>query len=325
LPPCGLTCIMDNVLVSSCRTVANTSCLCSNEDLQAVVQQCLQTRCTVLEAIDTTRVEAGMCQKPRRSRKADIFATLAVEIPAFICALLRLFSRWYTAAHFELDDYVMLVLFFIAESMYLAIITLTKISILFFYLRIFPNPGFRAACYIIMTWVSITGIVFLAMQIFQCIPIAYSWEGWKGTYGQHRCVNINTLAFTAAGISIAQDVVILALPLPLLARLQVSWRSKLEVMVMFSLGIFIVITSCIRLRSIVYFARSSNPTWDYTDALIWTGLEAAVSIIVVSLPAIRVLVTRISPKLLASIGKLRGSSLTGSHQTGSGNAYHPRS
>ncbi len=51
LRPCGLTCILDNVLLSPCHTIANISCLCSNEDLQAVVQQCLQTRCTVLEAI----------------------------------------------------------------------------------------------------------------------------------------------------------------------------------------------------------------------------------------------------------------------------------
>lgn len=58
---------------------------------------------------DTVRFEADICHKPRRSRKPDILATFAVEIPAFICALLRLFSRWYTAAHFELDDYVMLV------------------------------------------------------------------------------------------------------------------------------------------------------------------------------------------------------------------------
>jgi hypothetical protein len=208
--------------------------------------------------------------------------------------------------------------------MYLAIITLTKISVLFFYLRIFPNRGFHAAAYVIMGWVSISGIIFLAMQIFQCIPISYSWEGWIGTYGPHKCVNINALASTAAGFSIAQDVVILLFPLPLLARLQVSWRSKIEVMVMFSLGIFIVITSCIRLRSIVHFARSSNPTWDYTDALIWTGLEAAVSIIVVSLPAIRVLVKRISPKLVASISKIRGSTSSNSRQTGSGSTADSR-
>jgi hypothetical protein len=54
--------------------------------------------------------------------------------------------------------------------MYLAIITLTKISILFFDLRIFPNPGFRAACDIGMTWVSISGMIFLTMQTFQVHP-----------------------------------------------------------------------------------------------------------------------------------------------------------
>jgi hypothetical protein len=41
--------------------------------------------------------------------------------------------------------------------------------------------------------------------------------------------------------------------------------------------------------------------------LIWTGLEAAVSITVVSVPAIRVLVTRISPNVFASINNITGS------------------
>lgn len=208
--------------------------------------------------------------------------------------------------------------------MYLAIIALTKISVLFFYLRIFPNRGFRAVAYVVMAWVGVSGAIFLLMQIFQCIPISYSWEGWEGTYGPHTCVDVNTLAFAAAGFSIAQDVVILILPLPLLARLQVSGRSKVAVMVMFSLGIFIVVTSCVRLRSIVRFARSSNPTWDYTDALIWTGLEAAVSIVVVSLPAVRVLVARISPRLVESITKIRGGTSSGGRQTGVGSTVEFR-
>jgi hypothetical protein len=215
-------------------------------------------------------------------------------------------------------------LFFVAESMYLAIITLTKISILFFYLRIFPSPAFRRVCYLVMAWVSISGLLFLLLQIFQCIPIDYTWKGWTGTYEPHKCMDANALAFTAAGFSIAQDLVILALPLPLIARLQTSWRSRIEVMVMFSLGIFVVITSCIRLRSIVYFARSSNPTWDYTDALIWTGLEAAVSMIVVSLPAIRVLLKRAAPRLLATFKWTRGSSGPSSAGAGIELATHPQ-
>lgn len=151
-----------------------------------------------------------------------------------------------------------------------------------------------------MAWVAVSGLIFIFMQVFQCTPVSFIWKGWGGDYGPHRCLDVNMLVFTAAGFSIAQDVVVLLMPLPLLAQLQTSRRVKLGVMLMFSLGIFVVITSCVRLRTVVLFARSTNPTWDYTDTLIWTGLECAVSIIVASLPAIRALVTRIWPGVFGS-------------------------
>ncbi|KAK5662876.1 hypothetical protein OQA88_6287 [Cercophora sp. LCS_1] len=195
--------------------------------------------------------------------------------------------------------------FYIAETFYLSIITLTKISILCFYLRIFPNYRFRIACFAVMAWVAVSGVVFIFLQIFQCTPVAYLWDGWKkGAFGPFRCSDLNTLAFTSAAFSIGQDMVILILPLPLLARLDVSRRSKLGIMFMFSLGIFVLITSCVRLWTIMSFGDSVNPTWDYTNALIWTGLEVAVSIIVTSLPAIRVLLCHCFP---GAFGSPRGS------------------
>ncbi|KAK1772292.1 hypothetical protein QBC33DRAFT_4525 [Phialemonium atrogriseum] len=336
LPTCGLSCILSSVPNSVCHTVANTTCICTDDGLRDAVSQCVQVSCTVLEAIDTARIEAEACQRPRRSRKQDLLAVISIETFAFLCVLLRLFSRWYTMAHFELDDYIMIAvtmiyvpfevigqiagamafgvdiwtvdktsltnafkLFYIAESLYLAIISLTKLSILCFYLRIFPNRTFRRLVFAVTTWVTVSALVFILMQIFQCTPIDFVWKGWDGTYGPHKCLNVNVLVFTAAGFSIAQDIVIIFMPIPLLAQLQASWRVKLGVILMFSLGIFVLITSCIRLRTIVLFARSTNPTWDYMDTLIWTGLECAVSIIVTSLPAIRALAGRMSPGLFS--------------------------
>lgn len=193
-------------------------------------------------------------------------------------------------------------MFFVEESLYIAITTLTKIAFLCFCLRIFPNIWFRYSVIGIMIWVASSGIVFLLLQIFQCKPVEYIWEGWKGTIEDYQCLDINMLAFANAGFGIAQDVVILALPIPLLTTLRVSWHSKLGIISMFSLGVFVLITSCIRLRSIVVFARSTNPSWDYSDVLIWTGLECAVSMIVTSLPAIRVLIN--TPKVHAYVNKL---------------------
>ncbi|KAL1868061.1 SNARE-binding exocyst subunit S6 [Diaporthe australafricana] len=183
-------------------------------------------------------------------------------------------------------------LFYIDESFYLAVLILTKISILFFYLRIFPQRRFRWTCYGVMAWVATSGIIFIFMQIFQCVPVPFVWEGWLGTFGPHGCLNVNALTYTAAAFSITQDIVILVMPLPLLWNLNTGLRQRVDIGIMFSLGFFILLTSCIRLGFIVKFASTYNPSRDYIGPLIWSGLECGVSMIVTSLPAIRTLLTR---------------------------------
>jgi hypothetical protein len=37
-----------------------------------------------------------------------MLGSLAVEVPALICVLLRLFSRWWALSRFEVDDYIMM-------------------------------------------------------------------------------------------------------------------------------------------------------------------------------------------------------------------------
>lgn len=183
-------------------------------------------------------------------------------------------------------------LFYIDESFYLTVLVLTKISILFFYLRIFPQKKFRWACYGVMAWVGVSGVIFVFMQIFQCIPVNYVWEGWLGTFGPHRCLNVHALTYTAAAFSITQDLVILIMPLPLLWNLNTGLRQRIDIGIMFSLGFFILLTSCIRLAFIVKFANTYNPSRDYVGPLIWSGLECGVSMIVTSLPGIRTMLTR---------------------------------
>ncbi|KAF6820310.1 CFEM domain-containing protein [Colletotrichum plurivorum] len=218
-------------------------------------------------------------------------------------------------------------IFFIDESFYLVCLGLTKISVLFFYLRIFPNKTFRRATYWTMGYIILTTTVLLFMQIFQCIPFEFNWLGWKGDFGPHQCLNINTLAFVAGGLSISHDVIILILPLPLLIRLNMSWRKKSGIGFMFSLGIFILITSCVRLQYIVNFTRSLNPTWDFTDPLVWSGVEVSVSMIVVCLPALRTLVQKVIPDLFGSGAASKGTPMS-PHKASTGSStggYHARS
>ncbi|KUI73557.1 hypothetical protein VM1G_09165 [Cytospora mali] len=191
-------------------------------------------------------------------------------------------------------------LFYIGETLYLTLLGLTKVSVLCFYLRIFPNPRFRVLCWVVICWVLVSTTTFVILQIFQCTPASATWESWKGNYPvPYQCFDVNALVYAAAGFSIGQDIIILVIPLPLLLNLNTKWRRKLGIVFMFSLGLFVLVTSCIRLRFVVRFARSTNLAWDYADTLNWSGVEVAVSIVVASLPAIRVLLISIWPKVFS--------------------------
>lgn len=117
------------------------------------------------------------------------------------------------------------------------------------------------------------------------------------------------MAYVAASIGIAQDAAILLAPWPLLLLLRQSLirpstsspsspsttspaatAAMVTALAMFSLGVFVLVTSCVRLHFLVHFDETSlNPTWDNTDSLIWSGLEVSVSVIVTSLPTVRVM------------------------------------
>ena len=112
---------------------------------------------------------------------------------------------------------------------------MVRVSILCFYLRIFPQRTFRRIVYVVMAGNTLYGTVFILVSIFQCIPVQAAWERWNGTV-QARCVDVNALGWISGAINIALDVFILVLPLPGLAKLVMSWERKIHVMMIFGLG-----------------------------------------------------------------------------------------
>jgi hypothetical protein len=194
-------------------------------------------------------------------------------------------------------------LFFIDELIYTACLALSRVSLLLFLIRVFAVPTFRKICWITVAWVVLSATVIIFMTMFQCTPISYNWEGWTGDTASPRCVDVNALAYAAAGIGITQDLAILVLPLPIISGLNMPVKKRILTLFMFSLGIFVVLTSCLRLKSLVQFAKSLNPTWDNTDAVVWTSLEVTVTVIVLCLPTVRMLCARVAPSIFGTTQK----------------------
>ncbi|KAJ4414870.1 hypothetical protein N0V82_007663 [Gnomoniopsis sp. IMI 355080] len=166
-------------------------------------------------------------------------------------------------------------LYFFDELVYLASLPLTKISILLFYLRIFPKKQIKIAIWVLIGLNIAYLIVFEVISIFQCTPIP-------------------------GGLNLVLDLAVLILPLSELWKLSMTLRKKLQILSMFCVGFFVTIVSLLRLQSLAQYANTTNLTQDYVEIGYWSTIEVPVGIMCASMPAIRALVGRIFPKVFGT-------------------------
>lgn len=97
--------------------------------------------------------------------------------------------------------------------LYITCLAVTKISILCFYLKVFPKRSFRYAAYVMIALNCAYFISYDFILAFQCQPIDGAWLGWDGEY-EAQCISINVLGWSAAAFNIALDMGTIILPLP---------------------------------------------------------------------------------------------------------------
>lgn len=126
-------------------------------------------------------------------------------------------------------------IYFWDELIYLAALPLTKISILLFYLKIFPKRQMKIAIWVLIALNVGYLIAFELVSIFQCTPIRGAWLRWDGTF-EATCRNINMQGWMAAGLNLVLDLAVLILPLREIASLSLSLRKKIQILAMFCVG-----------------------------------------------------------------------------------------
>jgi hypothetical protein len=81
-------------------------------------------------------------------------------------------------------------IYYFDEDLYLTCLPMVKISILLFYLRIFPAKWFRNAVFVAIGCCAGYAIAFLLVSVFQCRPIDLAWWRWDGEHAGS-CNDIN--------------------------------------------------------------------------------------------------------------------------------------
>lgn len=111
-----------------------------------------------------------------------------------------------------------------------------KSSILLLYRSIFTlnNRRFRIAYYFILLYIIAWSVMSICLTLTECLPISYSWFRIYGAKG--KCFNLKGRALGAAVMNTISDVALLILPMPLLWKLQMPVRRKLQLFGIFLLG-----------------------------------------------------------------------------------------
>lgn len=104
-------------------------------------------------------------------------------------------------------------MFYVAEFAYVIESSLTKVSIVCLYLRIFPKKSFRHMCFGLLALIACFCFVFVVSLLFYCQPFSYVWTRWDGRM-HGKCIDMTAQTWVCAAMNIVLDVFIFLLPIP---------------------------------------------------------------------------------------------------------------
>lgn len=108
------------------------------------------------------------------------------------------------------------------EFLYGTVIPLTKLSIIFFYYRLFPVPLFRRLLHLVLFLVIDWWIAIVVVAIVQCRPYSYFWTQYVDPTSTGRCINIPSFFIGNGAAS-----VVLKMALQSILRI-LSWSSGIS-------------------------------------------------------------------------------------------------
>ncbi|KAK6542798.1 hypothetical protein TWF694_006740 [Orbilia ellipsospora] len=198
---------------------------------------------------------------------------------------------------------------FCTQILFILCTTTTKISILYFYLRLSASPTFRFLVHSGMIFISLTGLAFLFVIVFQCKPINSYWDL---TLPNAKCVDESAANVANAVINSLCDLYVFSLPIKDMLSLRLPLRQRISLVVLFSLGVVVCIAGWLRVWQLTCIMKKTyDNTWHGPTMYILTAVECDVAILCGCLPALKPLMAKVIPSLRKfSIRRLSGVSTT---------------
>ncbi|KAH8895309.1 hypothetical protein GQ53DRAFT_838976 [Thozetella sp. PMI_491] len=332
-PACALPCITGIITGGVCSIDSIAPCVCTNITIQANLSMCVQQSCMFGDQVRSAKLETDLCDTYPKEVKTDsiTIASIVGTAVVFPAVGLRIFTRLYLTKRLWSDDYLalasaaallatvaisfttadlgigqhywnvdpnvgitLLQRFYVVQILYVVIVSLSKLTIVLFLTRLLQTPRFQLLSKYVSIFLIVKGTVFALLVAFQCNPISAVWDL---TIPGAKCISLTALGIAGSVVTISDDIIILLLPLPWIWNLQLELRTRLGLAFIFSLGSFAFVTSMIRLKYMITFSKSFDPTWDYEDLILWSLIEEISVLLCGCLPALWPLLKIISPSI----------------------------
>ncbi|KAI0007775.1 hypothetical protein F4779DRAFT_590542 [Xylariaceae sp. FL0662B] len=195
-------------------------------------------------------------------------------------------------------------------SCYQVCLVLTKISILFFYLRILKLPNQRIFIFITMACVTLYGTVIFLLTFFLCNPVSnvYEFDIRVGT-----CLQYYPVMTASAVLHTMTDFWLIALVLPHIVKMHLPMGQKAGLAFVLTLGVFVACASLTRMAVAWEFLNPKYAQWDSFSFAIWTTLESSLGLVCASIPMLKPLVRKLKglkpsskPDTLKNVPRTRG-------------------
>ena len=161
-------------------------------------------------------------------------------------------------------------------------ITFAKLSILAFFRRLFPVRTMNIATLAVGAFVAAYGIATLLVAIFQCRPVSKAWN--LNTPGD--CIQLMLWSQAVSIPNIVSDVVLIALPLQQVWKLQTGIAQKIGLSIAFGLGGFNIVCSALRMSMFFTQYTGSDPYMAAVSLHSWSVVEATTAVIAACVPSL---------------------------------------
>ncbi|CAG8018255.1 unnamed protein product [Penicillium nalgiovense] len=188
-------------------------------------------------------------------------------------------------------------------SLYTLLLWLLKTCMAIFYSRLTAGlVNMRVRIHVAYVLIAITYIATVCSILFGCHPMEKNWQIHPnpGNYCQPAVSKIDI--YVTVVLNVATDLYLISIPAPMLVKARLKWREKLELLILFSGGLFVMMAGI--LRCVLILTAGANGA---QQAGSWACRETFIAVVIGNIPMIYPLVRRFTRRAGLYISSRGGS------------------